>query len=110
LKKQIYRSVLILGGRVIAKMPIDPDFMKMSKAGSHNDHDVRGNVDPPKSLGVHGTQVAVDHDVCNGDAICVSVCPVTVFDMIDSVREQDCIFCRACEVNCPTQAIKITEP
>ncbi|UCG37036.1 MAG: 4Fe-4S binding protein [Candidatus Bathyarchaeota archaeon] len=103
-------------------MPIDPDFMKMPKAGSHNDHDVRGNVDPPKSLGVHGTQVAVDHDVCNGDAICVSVCPVTVFDMIDSpgnpvseqksdpVREQDCIFCRACEVNCPTQAIKITEP
>jgi len=103
-------------------MPIDPEFMKKPKAGTHNGHDVRGEVNPPEKLGVHGTQVAVDHDVCNGDAICVSVCPVNVFEMIDTpgnpiseqksdpVNEPECIFCRACEVNCPTQAIKITEP
>ena len=63
-------------------MPIDPDFMKKSKVDTHNGHDVRGEVNPPKKLGIHGTQVAVDQDLCNGDAICVSVCPVSVFEMI----------------------------
>lgn len=103
-------------------MPIDPDFMKKSKVDTHNGHDVRGEVNPPKKLGIHGTQVAIDQDLCNGDAICVSVCPVSVFEMIDTpghpvseqksdpVNEPECIFCGACEVNCPTQAIKITEP
>jgi len=28
----------------------------------------------------------------------------------DRARENDCIFCRACEIQCPVQAIKITEP
>ena len=67
----------------------------------------------------------------------VTVCPVNVFDRMelpgeqekmekgvsndsgkaplanwkaDPAREQDCIFCRACEIQCPVQAIKITEP
>jgi len=102
-------------------MPIAPDFMKKPKSSTHKGHDVRGVVDPPEMLGIHGTQVAVDQDLCNGDAICESVCPVSVFEMIDTpgnpvseqksdpVNEAECIFCRACEVNCPTQAIKITE-
>jgi NAD-dependent dihydropyrimidine dehydrogenase PreA subunit len=54
--------------------------------------------------------------------VCISVCPVEVFDWLDTpghpvsekksdpVNESACIFCRACEVQCPTQAIKITEP
>ena len=65
--------------------------------------------------------VAVGHDVCDGDEICVSVCPVNVFEMIDSphptsakkpdpVRENDCIQCMACEIECPVQAIKIIPP
>ena len=29
-------------------------------------------------------------------------------DKTDPVREPDCIFCMACEVQCPVQAIKIT--
>jgi len=103
-------------------MPIDQDFMKNLKVtGEHAGHKVRGTISPPSKLGVHGTTVAVDHDVCNGDEICVSVCPVSVFEMIDSpghptsekksdpVNEPACIFCRACEIQCPTQAIKITE-
>ena len=28
----------------------------------------------------------------------------------DPAREKDCIFCRACEIQCPVTAIKITEP
>lgn len=104
-------------------LPIDPDFMKNRQVtGEHNGHKVRGEVKPPEKLGVHGTQVALDQDVCNGDGICISVCPVSVFDWVESpghptsekksdpMNEPQCIFCRACEVQCPTQAIKITEP
>ena len=102
-------------------MPINPDFMKNPIKGEHNSHKVRGEVNPPEKLGVHGTTVAVDHDCCEGDGICISVCPVNVFDWVgspghptskkksDPVRENDCIFCRACESQCPVTAIRITE-
>ncbi len=101
-------------------MPIAPDFMKKPKSGTHSGHSVRCVVDPPKMLGVHGSQ-AVDQDLCCGDAICESVCPASIFEMIDTsgnlaleqqsdpVNEVDCIFCRASEVNCPAHPIKITE-
>ena len=102
-------------------MPIDPDFMnKLQKHGDHNEHTVWGEVKPPKQLWIHGTDVAVDHDLCDGDGVCVDVCPVNVFEMIDTpghplsekksdpIRESKCIFCLACEVQCPTEAIKVT--
>ena len=105
------------------KLPIDPEFMKkLKESGEHEGHKVRGDVSLPTKRGVHGTTVAVDQDVCNGDEICVSVCPVNVYDMIDTpghptsqkksdpTREKDCIQCMACETQCPTQAIKITPP
>lgn len=101
-------------------MPIDPDFKgKMKVVEKHSGHDVWGPVDPPKKLGIHGSNVCVDWDTCNGDGICVEVCPVNVFDMVDTpghplsekksdpAREPDCIKCLACEASCPTQAIKI---
>jgi NAD-dependent dihydropyrimidine dehydrogenase PreA subunit len=104
-------------------VPIDPDFLKKYPVvGEHAGHAVRGEVKPPEKLGIHGTAVAVDQDCCDGDGVCISVCPVSVFDWIDTpghpvsekksdpVNESECIFCRACEVQCPTQAIKITEP
>lgn len=92
----------------------------------------------PTKLGIHGTQVAVDWDCCIADGACMDVCPVDVFewalnpgkkgsgndlwpltgelyekyrtDKSDPVREQDCIFCMACEAACPVKAIKITPP
>ena len=103
-------------------MPIDPDFQKNRKiVDKHLDHDVWGPVEPPEKLGIHGTQVAVDWDVCDGDGVCVDVCPVTVFELVDTpghptsdkksdpVREAECIFCMACEVSCSTTAIKIIQ-
>ncbi len=103
-------------------MPIDQDFTSKLKASSeHAGHKVWGTVQPPKKLGIHGTSVAVDQDLCDGEAICVQVCPVVVFEMIDSpghpksdkksdpFNESACIYCRACETQCPAQAIKITE-
>jgi NAD-dependent dihydropyrimidine dehydrogenase PreA subunit len=104
-------------------LPIDPDFQKKRKIVSqHNGHNVWGPVEPPTKLGIHGTNVAVDWEVCTGDGVCIEVCPVSLFDWADSpghptsekksdpAREKECIQCLACETQCPTQAIKITPP
>jgi NAD-dependent dihydropyrimidine dehydrogenase PreA subunit len=64
--------------------------------------------------------VKVDWSKCNGDEVCVSVCPVNVFEMQNlpdypgskksvPVRENDCILCMACVTQCPTQAITVKE-
>jgi NAD-dependent dihydropyrimidine dehydrogenase PreA subunit len=104
-------------------LPIDPDFQKNRQVvGEHNGHKVWGPVEPPTKLGIHGNNVAVDWDVCTGDGVCRDVCPVTVDDWAESpghptsekksdpVRQADCIQCLACEMQCPTAAIKITPP
>ena len=57
--------------------------------------------------------VKSDPEKCNGDAICISICPTSVFELKDEkavvVREQDCILCMACVAQCPTQAIEVKE-
>ena len=64
--------------------------------------------------------VKVDYEKCNGDSVCVGVCPVNVFEMQNlkdhpdspksvPVRESECILCMACVTQCPTQAITVTE-
>jgi NAD-dependent dihydropyrimidine dehydrogenase PreA subunit len=112
-------------------MPIDPEFLKLPVIDNHIGHEVRGRVQPPKKLGIHGKTVAVDFDVCVGDGICIFACPVNVFEWLetpgcespnasgqailaakkaDPARENDCIFCRACEIQCPVTAISINWP
>jgi NAD-dependent dihydropyrimidine dehydrogenase PreA subunit len=98
-------------------LPIDPDFQtKRQVASEHSGHKVWGPVEPPQTLGIHGTFAAVDWDVC------ADVCPVSLYDMVDTpghplsqrkadpAREKDCIQCLACELQCPAAAIKITPP
>ena len=62
--------------------------------------------------------VIVDLENCDGEGICVDVCPMNVFDMVEMseynnekksqpTRMEDCILCMACVSACPTQAIKI---
>jgi len=58
-------------------------------------------------------KIVIDYAKCEDvDRICVEICPVSVFrnDKLEKpkvVNEENCIMCRTCEVNCPSQAIKI---
>ncbi len=62
-------------------------------------------------------KVEVDLNKCDGNGTCVDVCPVDVFELKDIegktkavvVDNDACIVCRACEVQCPEQAITVTE-
>jgi len=80
---------------------------------------VWGPIDPPGQLGIWGTQVTVDYDICIADGACIEACPVNVYEWLDTpghpssdkktfmAREKDCIFCMACENVCPPQCVKI---
>ena len=62
-------------------MPIDPNYQKnRRKVGKERGITVWGPVDPPEKLGIHGTYVAVDWDICTGCGECVEVCPKQVFE------------------------------
>lgn len=101
---------------------IDVNFRSnRQKVDQHEGHDIWGPVNPPEILGIHGTAVAVDFDICVADGACIEACPVNVFEWFetpghpasekkaDPLRESECIFCMACETVCPPVAIKITQ-
>jgi NAD-dependent dihydropyrimidine dehydrogenase PreA subunit len=50
-------------------------------------------------------------DACNGCAMCVAVCPHSVFEMQDRkaqlIRPSACMECGACQLNCVTGAIAV---
>ena len=100
---------------------IDINFRNTRKtAEDHLGHHVWGQVNPPGLVGIHGTAVAVDFDICVADGACLEACPVDVFEWFDTpghpasekkadpAREKECIFCMACQAVCPPKAIKIT--
>jgi len=61
--------------------------------------------------------VVVDSEKCTGCGTCVDTCPVGVFEMVtvegseksNPVNADQCIVCRACEVQCSESAITVTE-
>jgi NAD-dependent dihydropyrimidine dehydrogenase PreA subunit len=100
--------------------PIDPDFKsKRSVVGAFQGIKVWGEVDAPGRLGIWGSEVTVDYDICVADGACIEACPVNVYEWLDTpghpasekkpfmIREKDCIFCMACENVCPPQCVKI---
>ena len=58
-------------------------------------------------------EVKVDLEKCDGCGTCVDTCPVEVFEMKDEksipVKQEECLVCRACEVQCPNAAIQVIE-
>ena len=59
------------------------------------------------------TQILLDLNKCNGCLKCVEICPFGVFkaevDEVTVSNPQNCHLCLACEIQCPTKAIKIIE-
>ena len=57
--------------------------------------------------------IVVDSDKCDGCGTCKDTCPVSVFEIVDAKSKaanvKDCLVCRACEVQCPNQAIQVIE-
>lgn len=58
-------------------------------------------------------KIAVDNDKCTGCGTCVDTCPVDVFEIKDEksvpVNVEECLVCRACEVQCSESAIQVIE-
>ena len=100
--------------------PIDPEFKsKRQVIGTFQGIKVWGPIDPPGQIGIWGTEVTVDFDICIADGACIEACPVDVYEWLETpghpssekkpfmIREKDCIFCMACENVCPPQCVKI---
>jgi NAD-dependent dihydropyrimidine dehydrogenase PreA subunit len=113
---------LVGTGNSYSKMegPIDSEFKsKRQVTGTYQGIKVWGPIDPPGQLGIWGTEVTVDFDICVADGACIEACPVNVYEWLDTaghpasekkpfmIREKDCIFCMACENVCPPQCVKI---
>lgn len=60
-------------------------------------------------------KITVDLEKCNGDGICVDVCPSGVFILDDKTGKsipknpEECIECLACVDQCPENAITVEE-
>ncbi|MDA8306231.1 MAG: ferredoxin [Syntrophobacteraceae bacterium] len=58
-------------------------------------------------------KVTVDKDKCTGDAECVDVCPVDVYELVDGkaepVNEDECLGCESCVEVCEQGAITVEE-
>jgi NAD-dependent dihydropyrimidine dehydrogenase PreA subunit len=55
----------------------------------------------------------IDHSKCDKCNNCIEMCPVQIFkdggDKICTEKPEECLGCRACEVQCPKEAIKIED-
>jgi len=58
-------------------------------------------------------KIVVDNHKCTGCGTCADTCPVGVYEVKDGksvpVKPEECLVCRACEVQCPENAIQVIE-
>ena len=68
-------------------MAIDPQFdQNRERVEEHEGHDVWGPVEEPETLGIHGTHVAVDFDICIADGACLEDVHGTVLERSEERR------------------------
>jgi len=98
--------------RSLSKNPEIINAIQILKARSNTECDrVKvGNVN--NDCGI--AQIFLDLNKCNGCLKCVETCPFGVFkaeaEKVTVSNPQNCHLCLACEIQCPTKAIKIIEP
>ena len=55
----------------------------------------------------------IDQSKCTKCGTCIGVCPVNVFEKTEDgvvvAKPEECIGCRACEAQCPEEAIKVED-
>lgn len=55
----------------------------------------------------------IDKSKCTNCGTCIEICPVDVFKKgekhAEVAKPKECIGCRACEAQCPSDAIKIED-
>jgi len=55
----------------------------------------------------------IDIKKCTNCGACIEVCPMAVFakkeDKVIVKKPKECIGCKACEVQCPAEAIKVED-
>lgn len=58
-------------------------------------------------------EIKIDNDECDGCGTCRDSCPVDVFQIVDGksvvANVDECLFCRACEVQCSKGCIQISD-
>jgi NAD-dependent dihydropyrimidine dehydrogenase PreA subunit len=58
-------------------------------------------------------KIVIDIDKCTGCSTCVDTCPVGVYEIKNGksvpVKPDECLVCRACEVQCSEGAIQVVE-
>lgn len=97
-------------------VPIDKTFRDTWKVvGDHEGHPV-WQLENDTTSEIHGQIVGVDMSLCFGCEKCITACPTNVFtywtdsegeEVVDPIRESDCILCLVCEIVCPVEAISI---
>src|SRR5437763_9697675 len=74
----------------VRKLIEDPTFPNgWPVKETHIDHQLKWKDGVSKEYGVHGSAVGVDFDICIADGICITVCPVNVFDRLELPGEQE---------------------
>ncbi len=57
-------------------------------------------------------QIEVDESLCTGCGTCAEACPMQVLVLENEKARpknpEDCMNCQLCEVECPSQAIKVS--
>jgi NAD-dependent dihydropyrimidine dehydrogenase PreA subunit len=58
-------------------------------------------------------KIVVNNHKCTGCGTCVDTCPVGVYEIKEGksvpVKPEECLVCRACEAQCPENAIQVIE-